>query len=169
MVGATRIGRILRHLAYPRWRVHRAFPRPSLHRIEEAIRACEREHAAELRFAVEGGLDFALLWRGATPRERAAHLFSTLRVWDTAENCGVLIYVQLVDRCIEIVADRGISVRVPQSEWDGACRQMESAFAQRNFEGGSLAGIRCIGKLLAQHFPSGPHRGNELPNQPVLL
>ena len=75
-------------------------------------------------------------------RQRAEELFASLRVWDTAHNSGVLIYVQLVDRRIEIVADRGISAMVPQAQWDAICRRMEAAFRERRFEAGSLDAIK---------------------------
>ena len=108
------VKRIFKHLFAPHWTVHRAFSRRGLKRIEEAIKASEAKHAGELRFAVEAGLDLLPLLRGMTPRHRAHEVFSQLRVWDTEHNSGVLIYVQLVDRRIEIVADRGINAKVDQ-------------------------------------------------------
>ena len=107
--------------------------------------------------------------RGVTARGRAAELFGQLGVWDTAENSGVLIYVQLVDRKVEILADRGITARVAQREWDEICREMEKAFRRGDFEAGAIAAIRRIGGLLATHFPSRPDNPNELPDRPVLL
>jgi uncharacterized membrane protein len=90
-------------------------------------------------------------------------------VWDTAHNSGVLIYVQLVDRRIEIVADRGITARVPQAQWDTICRLMESAFRAGRFEDGAQAAIVEITRLLRQHFPPLANNPNELPDQPVVL
>ena len=119
--------RVLKHLFTPHWIVYWAFPRPALKRIEQAIRESEKTHDGELRFAVEAGLDFLPLLKGITPRQRARQVFGQLSVWDTEHNSGVLIYVQLVDRRIEIVADRGISARVKQHEWDAICRRMEAA------------------------------------------
>ena len=108
--------RMLKHLFTPDWVALRAFPRATLNRIREAIGQSEKSHDGELRFAVEAGLDFLPLLRGIAPRQRAVDVFSMLRVWDTERNSGVLIYVQLVDRRIEIVADRGISAKVEQGE-----------------------------------------------------
>jgi uncharacterized membrane protein len=107
--------------------------------------------------------------RGQSARERATEVFSNLRVWDTAHNSGVLIYVQLVDRRIEIVADRGINAKVPQPEWDAICRRMEAAFRESRYEGGALTAIGEITALLARHFP--PHGDNpdELSDKPVVL
>ena len=163
------IKRIVKHLFAPPWIVARAFPRRTLTVIENAIRASEKSHHGELRFAVEAGLHPWLVLRGQSARERALEVFSDLRVWDTEHNGGVLIYVQLVDHRIEIVADRGISARVEQQQWDAICRRMEQAFRQGRFEQGVLAAIGEITALLAQHFP--PRGGNpdELPDKPVVL
>jgi hypothetical protein len=169
MVAGAGVRRIARHLVYPDWMMRRAFPRSTLDRIEAAIRESERAHRAELRFAAEGALDILPVTRGLTARERAIELFSELHVWDTEENCGVLIYVQLVDHCIEIVADRGVNACVEQGEWDAICRRMEEAFHRGEFEAGSLAGIREVGKVLSRHFSSRGTDTDELPNRPALL
>lgn len=161
--------RILRHLWYPDWVVGRAFPSEMRRRIEDAVRGSERHHRGELKFAIEGGFDLVPLARGLTARERAVELFSRLRVWDTEENSGVLIYVQLADRDIEILADRGINSRVPQEEWDAICHRMEQAYRERRFEEGTLAGVREITELLAGHFPPRVPNRDELPDQPVVL
>src|SRR5687767_9664 len=152
------MNRALRHLFTPAWIVRRAFPRRAVERIEAAIGACEKNHRGEIRFAAEGALEFLPVLRGLTPRERALEVFSLLRVWDTEENSGVLIYVQLVDHDIEIVADRGISARIAQTEWEAICRRMEEAFRSRRYEDGVLAGISDVSALLAAQFPA--HESN---------
>lgn len=169
MAHYTRLVRCLRHLVAPQWMTHRAFPKSVLTAIEEAIRNSETTHRAELRFVVESGLDLGELLRGVTARQRAVELFSRLRVWDTEENSGVLIYVQLVDRKVEILADRGIDARVGHAEWESTCREMERAFRQGDFESGALHAIKRTGDLLAQHFPAHPDNPNELPDRPLLI
>ncbi|MDD5298729.1 MAG: TPM domain-containing protein [Rhodocyclaceae bacterium] len=161
--------RILRHLMNPHWAVRRAFPTALLEKIGQAVTASEQTHGGELRFALEGGLELSALLRGQTARERAVELFSRLRVWDTELNCGVLIYVQCVDRKLEIVADRGIAARVAPEEWRAICRRMEQAFRQGEFEAGSLSALDEIGRLLQAHFPARGSRPNELPDQPLVL
>ena len=161
--------RTFKHLFAPDWLVYRAFPRAALKRIEAAIRQSEAAHRGELRFAVEAGLDLLPVLRGLTPRQRALDAFSRLRAWDTEENSGVLIYVQLVDRDIEIVADRGISAKVEQAIWDAVCRRMEEAFRARRFEAGVLEGIAEITTLLTAHFPARRENPDELPDRPVVL
>ena len=161
--------RIFRHLFTPDWIVRRSFPRQVMLRIEQAISESERTHNGELRFAVEASLPLAPLLEGITPRQRAREVFGQLGVWDTASNSGVLIYLQLVDRDIEILADRGISAKVDQATWDGICHRMETAFREGRFESGTVEGIREITALLARHFPPGAANANELPDRPVVL
>ncbi len=161
--------RIFRHLFAPDWMVYRVLSRAALKRIESAIRRSEALHRGELRFAVEAGLELLPLLKGLTPRQRAIEAFSRLNVWDTEENTGVLIYLQLADRDIEIVADRGISAKVEQATWDVICRRMEEAFRVRRFEQGMLDGVREITALLVRHFPARGVNPDELPDKPAIL
>ena len=110
-----KLSRMLRHLLLPHWWLQRSFSRADLSAIGDAIAACERTHRGELRFVVEGPLPLASLRQDSTSRRRAIELFASQRVWDTEENSGILIYVQLVDRRVEILADRGIAARVVQA------------------------------------------------------
>jgi len=137
--------------------------------IGAAVEIAEAGQRGEIRFVVEGPLPFADVWHGRTARQRAADLFGRLGVWDTEENSGVLIYVQLVDRQVEILADRGIAARVAQAEWEAICRRMETAFAAGDYRDGALAAIRRTGELLGEYFPAGAKNPNELPDLPVLL
>jgi hypothetical protein len=161
------IARLLKHLCTPHWVALRAFPAPALAKIEQAVKNSERAHRGELRFAIEGPLHLAHL--RLSTRERARQVFAQLGVWDTGENSGVLVYVQLVDRAIEIVADRGIARKVDQAEWDAICRAMERAFKQNHYEAGALEAIQGVTAILARHFPAGAANPNELPDKPAVL
>ena len=163
------IKRIARHLLVTDGQVSRIFGRSALNTIEAAIKASEAEHVGEIRFVVEGGLDGAPLFKGQSARERAIELFSQLRVWDTQQNTGVLIYLLLADRAVEIVADRRIHAKVDAQEWSKVCRQMEAAFRQSDFEVGVVSGVQAVTRHLLQHFPSDSRDRNELPNKPVVL
>ena len=112
------IKRILKHLLATRGQARRAFPQSTLRMIENAIKASESAHIGEIRFAVEGALDGLPLFKGQSARERAIEVFSKLRVWDTQHNNGLLIYVLLTDRAVEMVADRGIDAKVSSQEWN---------------------------------------------------
>jgi uncharacterized membrane protein len=110
-------------------------------------------------------------WRTAFRRRVRVVAGSPLAryIWDTEENSGILIYVELADRRVEILADRGIAARVPQAEWDAICREMEEAFRAGQWRQGALAAVAHAGALLAEHFPAGERNPNELPDRPLML
>lgn len=163
------IGRITRHLLQHHWRARRVFPQSVLDRIERAIKQSEAAHSGQIRFVVEGALDGRLLFRNQHARERALDVFSHLRIWDTAHNNGVLIYLLLADRDVEIIADRGIDAKVGAAGWERICRTMEAQFSSGQFERGVIDGIAAVSRELAKHFPpAGPHP-NELPDEPVVM
>ena len=163
------IKRIIKHLVASQWAVTRMFPAAAMKAIENAVRESERSHDGELRFAVEGGLKLWLLLHDRTPRARAIEMFAHLRVWDTEHNSGVLIYVQAVDRHIEIIADRGINAKVEQRQWDAIAGRMRTEFRAQRYEAGAIEGIREITALLARHFPPTGANPDELPDAPVVL
>ena len=161
--------RLLRHLFTDHWAVRRALPSVAMRTIEKTIGEEERRHAGQLRFAVEASLPFRELLRGTRSRERAVECFGRLRVWDTEHNSGVLIYLLLADRRVEIVADRGIHGKVGTAAWDAICGEMQQEFARGQFERGVVLGVRAISDLLAAHFPPSGDGPNELPDTPVVL
>ena len=163
------IKRITKHLLLTHWQVNRAFPRQTLIAIERAIKASETAHVGEIRFAVEGALHSTPLLKGQSARDRAIEVFSQLRIWDTEHNNGVLIYLLLADRDVEIVADRGIHAKVGSPVWENICRKMETAFKQANYESGVVSGIQAVTQHLTKHFPASGTGQNELPDKPVVL
>ena len=163
------IRRIGKHLLAHHWRVRRVFPPDVLACIEQAIKTGEATHAGQVRFVVEGALDGAPLFKNQPVRERALDVFSHLRIWDTAHNNGVLIYLLLADRDVEIVADRGIDAKVGGEGWETICRAMEADFRAGHFETGVIKGIEAVSRQLAAHFPPDGPRRNELPDQPVVM
>jgi uncharacterized membrane protein len=161
--------RIMRHLSTGRAAVRRAFPSRTLDVIERAIHETETKHAGQIRFAVEAALELAPLLAGQTAQQRAVEVFSRLRVWDTEHNNGVLIYLLLADRDVEIIADRGVHAKLGKEVWETICREMEAAFRAGKFEEGVVAGIHSVGQHLARHYPHDGTTKNELPDRPVLL
>lgn len=161
--------RVLAHWMTGDDAARRAFPDAVMDRIEAAIREGERAHGAEVVFAVEASLPTRALWAGESPRERALEAFGFLGCWDTEDNNGVLIYLLLADRDVEIVADRGAARAVAPEAWEAACREMEAHFRARRFEQGALAGVRRIHALLAPGFPPRPRDAGELANRPVII
>jgi len=164
-----RFKRLLMHVCTTRLQLNNIFPKESLREIETAIKASEMQHSGELRFAVEAALEPMEVLKGQTPRARALELFSSLRIWDTEHNCGLLIYVLLADHAVEIVADRGIHAKVGEAEWMRICHQIEAAFRKNDFKSGVLAGIEGVTRQLHVHFPRKAADKNELSDRPVVL
>ena len=149
--------------------MHRAFPPQELVRVENAIAEGELRHAGQVCFALEAALPLARVWQGTTPRERALEVFGLLRVWDTERNDGVLVYVLLADRDVEIVADRGIHAHVGQAAWEAICVRMEAALREGRYAEGIAQGVAAIADLLAVHSPRLACVRNELSDKPIIL
>jgi uncharacterized membrane protein len=165
----VRLKRWLIHTFIPPWRWRLAFPTALLKEIENAVSQSESLHRGELRLAIENALEPAWVWKKLSAHQRATEVFSNLRVWDTEDNSGILIYILLADREVHIIADRGIAQKVTQQEWDAIAKTMQTAFSKGEFRRGSLIGIEQLTQLLANHFPPGAKNVNELPNKPVIL
>ena len=163
------LARFWRHAAMSPIEQRLRFPSATLDALQARISQCEKGHRGEIRFVVEAELTTGQLWRDLSSRDRAREVFAAHGVWNTAENIGVLIYLLLADRRVEILADRGIAARVADGEWGSICRMMESHFREGRFEEGSLAGIDAVSQLLARHFPAGRERPNELEDRPALI
>jgi len=162
--------RLLKHRMLDEGDAKRMLSKDALARIEQRVAASEKRHSGEIRVVVEAGLPLSYLRRKGTPRERAIALFGKLGVWDTERNNGVLIYLLLAERAIEIVADRGLNQHVAATEWTQIAESMKNAFQERDFEGGLLRAIDAVDALLVRHFAAqaGEVDVNELPDAPLL-
>ncbi len=161
--------RFVKHLFSHPWQAKRHFSAAALHNIEAAILASEKKHAGEIRFIVETGLHPLEILYKKTPKKRAIALFGHLNIWDTEHNNGVLIYLLLADRDVEIVADRGINKHVGQAGWEKICHDMEIHLRCGEFEAGVLQGIAEISAELEKHFPQTGQSKNEISNKPIIL
>ena len=161
--------RFWRHVMMSPLVAARAFPAPALDAIQREIAIHEKSHRGEVCFVVEAELTTGQLWRDLGSRDRAREVFAMQGAWNTEENNGVLIYVLLADRRVEIVADRGIDARVPAEEWKGICERMDRHFRERAFEPGAIEGVRAVSQLLARHFPASGADRNELADRPVMI
>jgi len=164
-----RARRAWRHLRSSAAEARRAFPEATLDAVAHAIDAGERTHRGEVRLIVEKALPFEAAWEGVSNRQRAVCLFADYGVWDTEDNCGVLIYVNLAEHKVDIVADRGIDRRIDAATWQALCRTMTEGFRQGQFHDATLAAIGQVNALLREHFPASGERPNELPDRPVIL
>jgi uncharacterized membrane protein len=164
-----KLGRALRHLLSTRNEAERAFPPATLAAIAEAIALGEQTHRGEVRLVVEKSLPLSAVWEGVSNRQRAIALFADYGIWDTEDNCGVLLYVNLADHKVDIVADRGINRKIDPATWQAICDGMTAGFAQGRFHDATLAAVGQVNALLRQHFPSDGTRPNELPDRPLML
>lgn len=171
--------RFFRHLLSNPWQVKCHFSAQALQNIEAAIVASEAKHTGEIRVVVEASLDPYEIIRKKTPRARAITLFGHLNIWDTEFNNGVLIYLLLADRDVEIVADRGIDKRIGHDAWEAICHDMEIQFRHGEFEAGVLQGIAEVSEALEKYFPiegienhrkrTTQRKKNEIPDKPLIL
>ncbi len=164
-----RPGRVWRHIVTDHSDARRLLSSTELDRLEALIAEGEQRHCGQLCLAIEPSLPLASVYRDVAPRDRALEVFGLMRVWDTEENSGVLVYLLLADRDVEIVADRGIDRRVGDSAWQKVCAAMEAAFRDGRFAEGLEQGLREINDLLATHFPRREAGPNELSNRPRIL
>ena len=162
--------RVLRHRSLDTTDTRRAIPADMVQRLMERVAASEQRHTGEIRIYVESSLPSSYLWRGADTRERAVMMFSKLRVWDTAQNNGVLIYLMLAEHAIELVADRGIDAHVPAQHWQMVVTRMADAFRSNRYEDGLTQALEEVSAVLVEHFPARDtaENPNELPDAPVL-
>ncbi|HEX7634392.1 MAG TPA: TPM domain-containing protein [Noviherbaspirillum sp.] len=163
------LSRLLRHLCTTSGAGKRAFPASTLKAIERAITEGESQHRAEVRIIVEPALSAQAVLQHVSSRERARELFTHYRIWDTEENCGVLVYVNLADRKVEIVADRGAGLKVAANDWHAVCRTMTQGFAQGDFHDSMIAALSQLNGLLQKHYPNDGSDRNELTDKPIIL
>ena len=159
-----------RHLWLDADDARRALDDAAMQRLQQRVQDSERRHGGEIRVVVEASLPWAELRRGTSARDRALALFGQLGVWDTEANNGVLVYLLLADRAIEIVADRGLSRHVPPRHWDEVLGDMRAAFRCGQFEAGLAQALQRVDEVLVRHFPlqAGQANPNELPDAPRI-
>ncbi len=168
-----RIRRLLKHRWFDESSARRAIPADLLQRLMQRVGASEKRHSGEIRICVEAGLPTSYLWRRQSmrqiTRQRAVALFGKLRVWDTAHNNGVLIYLLLAERAIELVADRGLNEHVSPAEWQAMVARMGHALRQGHFEEGLTQALEEVSAVLVRHFPLTCDQPdtNELPDEPI--
>ncbi|SDX58082.1 TLP18.3, Psb32 and MOLO-1 founding protein of phosphatase [Collimonas sp. OK242] len=161
--------RIWRHLLTTRRGAQRAFTAATLKAIQQKIAEGEVTHRAEVKMIVEGSLSLPAVLNGVTSRNRAHELFAHYRIWDTEENVGVLLYVNLADHKVEIIVDRAIGRATKPAEWQAVCKTMTREFANGAFHDSTLAALEQMNALLTQHFPDQGREKNELSDKPLVL
>lgn len=132
-----------------------AFSEDQLQAIEAAIAQAERKTSGELRVHIESRCKEDVM-------DHAAALFEALRMQETAERNGVLIYLAVDDHKFAILGDAGIHARVPHGFWDDAYAQSLPHLRHENWTKGLIAAIEAASTALAAHFPCRENDANEL-------
>lgn len=169
-----RLKRFFKHRWVNEATTRQVLPPELLYRLEQRIGASEQRHSGEIRIYVETSFPLHYLYRNAPTselvRDRALEIFSNLRVWDTANNNGVLIYLLAVEHSIEVVADRGLNSWMDTSTWSRLVSDMSGAFIRGDYEGGLTRALEEVSAVLMRHFPlsAGERNPNELPDAPIV-
>lgn len=137
--------------------------------LTQAVKQTEIGHRGEIFLIIENTLPLSLALH-INSRERAINLFGLYRVWDTEENTGVLVYLNICERTLEIVADRGINRQVMPEVWQALCDKAIAGIRQDNHVESLKELLADIGQLLKKYYqlekdPS----GNELSDEIVYL
>lgn len=135
-------------------------------RISNKIKEMEKITAGEIRVAIKEEKQF--LKRNKTVRELAEEEFHKLKMNETRDKTGILLYLLLKERQFYILADAGINEKVKQETWDKIRDEMQNEFREGQFTNGMLLGIEKVGKILGEHFPIKVDDTNELSNKVVF-
>jgi putative membrane protein len=137
-------------------------------------------------YAVAQSAVFLLVWlivslptvrRALTPaglrnrrvHEAALRQFVARGIANTTDANGVLIFVSLLDRRVEVLADAGIHAAVPAGTWDRAVNAVRVAMKANHRAEGLVAAVKICGDALAPAFPPGEYNPDQLPNGAVLI
>ena len=163
--------RLGRHLWQNDRAAWQAVPNDMAERLTRRVRASEQRHAGQVMVCIEGAWPLSYAWRAGRPtplsivlRQRAMAWFGRLRVWDTEHNNGVLIYLLLAERRIEIVADRGLMRHTSEAHWQAVLQALRQPLQQGDFESGLTQALEAVSALLVAHFPITDSTANELPD-----
>lgn len=164
--------------SFKRWIKHsfylktskRLFSAEQQAQIAQAIAHAENGHRGEIQVIIEASLPSDTAYQYDT-LQRAQYLFGKYRVWDTAQNSGLLIYLNLCAHQVELVADRGIDQAVATQCWENICQSMLPHFKEKQFTTGLCVAIGALGEVLKNFYAhdADDDAGNELANQPRLL
>lgn len=132
-----------------------SFTKAEQDQIVAAIKGAEQKTSGEIQVHLENRCKEDVM-------DRAAHIFKTLKMHETAERNGVLFYMAIKDHKFAILGDAGINAKVPEHFWDDIKDHMLSHFKKGNITSGMSEGIHMAGQQLSQHFPYQKDDTNEL-------
>ena len=162
------VKRWLKHFCYIS-ATHRYFNQQQRLEIAQVVQQAEKGHVGEIQVVIEGHIPLSQVYKQNT-RLRAQQLFAELGVWDTELNSGVLLYLNLCERKVEIVVDRGLKHATTAQTWQDICQHMVGLLMQKHYVPAVMRGVVEIGKVLDVYYLHAEnHERNELPNAPIVL
>ena len=126
--------------------------------ISEAIAKAEHNTSGEICVHIETKCKADVL-------DRAAKIFSKLKIDKTKLRNGVLFYLAVEDKKFAVLGDQGINTAVPPDFWNNTKEHMLAKFKEQKFTEGLCEGIEMAGKQLKEYFPHQKNDVNELPNE----
>ncbi|WHP04855.1 TPM domain-containing protein [Acinetobacter corruptisaponis] len=148
---------------------HRYFNKQDRMHIANAVQQAEKGHVGEIQVVIEGHIPCSQAYHQNT-RLRAQQLFAELGVWDTELNSGVLLYLNLCERKVEIVIDRGLKHATQTETWNKICQNIIVTLVQKEYLRAVTNGVNEIGQVLDQYYVKTDLQDqNELPNEPIIL
>ena len=148
---------------------HRYFSKADRAEIAGAVQQAEHGHVGEIQVVIEGHIPCSQAYHQNT-RLRAQQLFAELGVWDTELNSGVLLYLNLCERTVEIVIDRGLKDATHIELWQEICQKMVALLAQKQYLPAVIHGVQRIGQVLDQYYDKNlQDEHNELPDEPIII
>ncbi len=142
---------------------HKDWFTPAEHEaIVNAIRASEKRTSGEIRVFIESRCSYV------DPVDRAVEVFFGLKMEQTEDRNGVLLYIAMKDHQLAVFGDKGIHEKVGTDFWNNEVRQMLSSFSKQNYAEGIVKIITDIGEALVAHFPYENEDRNELPDDIVF-
>ena len=163
--------------SFKRWLRHllhmpaskRFFNQQDQYAIAQSVAAAEQGHVGEIQVVIEGHMPAREAYYLDT-RGRAKQLFAELGVWDTEWNSGILLYLNLCERKVEIVIDRGIQQATTQLVWDEVCQSIIEKMSQQQYRQALTDGVTQIGTILDQFYVNKiEEKADELSNSPIML
>ena len=147
----------------------RYFSKQDQYAIAHAVEQAEQGHIGEIQVVIEGHIPAHQAYYQDV-RGRAEQLFAELGVWDTELNSGILLYLNLCERKVEIVIDRGIRQATTQQVWDAVCQSIIEKMSQQQYRQALVDGVIQIGIILDRFYANKiQDQNDELENAPIML
>jgi putative membrane protein len=102
-------------------------------------------------------------------RRRSLRYFVECGIYDTVDRTGVLLFISVLERRVELIADKGINTRVAPDTWDRIVSSLVRGIREKRTAQSIVRALEEIGVVLAEHVPRRPDDANELSDGPVEL